>query len=33
VVIVGSAIYLVRSWRRHEWPFGVHLAGGNANLE
>jgi L-asparagine transporter-like permease len=23
LLIVGLAIYLLRSWRRREWPFGV----------
>lgn len=29
LVAVGSVIYLIRSWRRREWPFqsGVHVAG------
>ncbi|HXG95427.1 MAG TPA: APC family permease [Blastocatellia bacterium] len=26
LVIIGSAIYLVRSWRRSEWPFGKTVA-------
>jgi basic amino acid/polyamine antiporter, APA family len=29
LVIVGSAIYLVRSWRRREWPFGGQLSDTN----
>jgi basic amino acid/polyamine antiporter, APA family len=27
LVAIGSVIYLVRSWRRREWPFGVADAG------
>jgi len=26
ILIVGLAIYLVRSWRRHEWPFALAAA-------
>jgi amino acid transporter len=26
ITIVGLAIYLIRSWRRREWPFGVPAA-------
>jgi APA family basic amino acid/polyamine antiporter len=33
LVIAGSAIYLVRSWRRREWPFGLRLAVSDTNLE
>jgi amino acid transporter len=33
LVVVGSGIYLVRSWRRSEWPFAVHLAGSDTNIE
>jgi len=33
LVIVGSVIYLVRSWRRHEWPFGAQVAQSDANIE
>ena len=29
LVVIGSIIYLVRSWRRHEWPFGVTNAAPN----
>lgn len=25
ILIVGIAIYLLRAWRRHEWPFGEEL--------
>jgi amino acid transporter len=31
LVVVGSAIYLVRSWRRREWPFGRQLADTSSN--
>jgi basic amino acid/polyamine antiporter, APA family len=24
LIVVGTAIYMVRSWRRGEWPFGEH---------
>ena len=27
ILVVGLAIYLVRSWRRGEWPFTAHRAG------
>ncbi len=27
ILVVGLAIYLVRSWRRGEWPFAAHSAG------
>ena len=29
LVVIGSIIYLVRSWRRREWPFGVPNAAPN----
>src|SRR5208337_3756224 len=25
ILVIGLAIYLARSWRRHEWPFGGRL--------
>jgi hypothetical protein len=31
LLVVGSAIYLVRSWRRREWPFGRQLADTSSN--
>ena len=26
IVVIGLAVYLVRSWRRQEWPFGLQIA-------
>ena len=23
IVVIGLGVYLIRSWRRHEWPFGL----------
>ena len=31
LVAVGSAIYLIRSWRRDEWPFGNETAAADAH--
>lgn len=33
LVAVGSVIYLVRSWRRNEWPFGDETAVADAHAE
>ena len=30
ILVVGLAIYFVRSWRRGEWPFAAHPAGAEA---
>jgi basic amino acid/polyamine antiporter, APA family len=29
ILVSGVAIYLVRSWRNHEWPFAAQAAAGN----